>query len=87
MSDLLHRTYKLPQGCNCKTITVRETNGIDEQNAAIAADAKKTGTYVELIRISIAEVDGAPVQQPFVALESWTSKTRKAVMKFFEKQQ
>ncbi len=78
---LVHKTFKFPEGCNAKTITMRETSGIDEQSAAMEADARgeRTTIYQELVRISVVEVDGAKVTQPFVELNSWNSKTRHLV--------
>lgn len=78
MTTLVHKTFKFPAGCNAESITMRETSGIDEQAAAMEADARgeRTTIYQELVRLSIVEVDGKKVQQPFMELNGWNSKTR-----------
>lgn len=84
--DLLRQTYPLPARCSVNTVTIRETNGIDEKNAAIAADAKDGNVIEELIRIAIVEVDGEKVNPPAsVQFEAWTTRTRKAVIMFFNR--
>jgi hypothetical protein len=83
---LLHRRFRFPGNCNCKELVMRETNGIDEQQAAIASDAAgvRSSIFQELIKLSIVEVDGQPVSQPFVALDTWNSKTRALIIKAYE---
>lgn len=82
---LQKKTFDLPERCSIKQITIREVNGVDEMNASRAADAKKTGSMVELLRLSIIEVDGEAISPPGTApLDGWTSRTRKAVAKFFD---
>lgn len=83
---LLHRKFRLPERCNCSDVVIRETNGIDEQRAALMADSRgeRTNVYNELIRLSIVEVDGTPVTQPFTALEQWNSRTRAFIRAQYE---
>lgn len=83
---LVHKRYKLPERCNVAEVLMRETNGIDEQRAAMQADARgdRSSVYLELIRLSIVEVDGMPVAQPYNAMEEWTSRTRAFIRAFYE---
>lgn len=79
------KTYKLPSRCDISTITMRETNGADERAAAMAADAKKVSAGPELIKMSIVAVDGKKVEHPSaVPLDSWSTRTRRAVSAFFD---
>lgn len=86
MSQLVHRRHKFPERCNADEIVMRETTGIDEQLASLRAEASgdRSSIYQELVRISIVEVDGKKVQQPFTVLESWNSRTRGYVQKLYE---
>lgn len=81
MRKLAEKTFKFPKGSAVSTITMRETNGIDEQAAALQADARgeRSTIYAELVRLSVVAVDGKPVIQPFVELEQWTSVMRALV--------
>ncbi len=86
MSTLVHRRWNFPAHCDAKSIVMRETNGIDEQNAALQADVrgKRSSIYQELVRLSIVKVDDADVIQPFAQLEGWSSRTRALVNKAYE---
>jgi len=83
---LLHRKFKFPKHCSIDEIVMRETNGIDEQDAALAADGRgeRGSVMTELVRLSIVEVDGQKVQQPFLEMERFNSKTRALIMKAYE---
>jgi hypothetical protein len=85
LDGLLHWEFPLPEGCNCRTIVMRETDGLDEEEAAIFSDAHGGSLAKHLIRLSIVAVDGNRVQQPFTSLDKWTSKTRSLVMAAYEK--
>ncbi len=82
---LREKKFKFPPGCSVKEMTIRETNGHDEQKAAMFAEAKgdKSSTFQELIRVSITSVNGEKVQQPYAPLDEWNSKTRALVIKAF----
>lgn len=83
---LLHRRFKLPKGCSISSIVIRETNGIDEIEAAMSADnlGEKTSILSELVKLAIVEVDGEKVQQPFAELSHYNSKTRALIMRGYE---
>jgi hypothetical protein len=87
MADRIEVTFPLPKGCDIETITIRETTGKDEAQAALNSRAKgKHGVFVdEMIRLSIAKVDGKEVEQPFNDIEEWSSKTRAWVLKGYFK--
>lgn len=84
--SLVHKKFKLSPGCSCSELIMRETNGLDEQKAARLVDARGgvTGIAGELVRQSIVAVDGEKVEQPFMAFDSWNTKTRNLVMEFYE---
>jgi len=86
MSELITRTYRLPPRCNIESVTVRETNGIDEQEAALAAEAKGTTIYSELVLLSIIEIDGDTVPGKGAApMQQWNTRTRAAVRMIFDR--
>ena len=66
------------KGSQIKSLVVRETTGADEEVAAGWAKAKGgTATVVDgLVRISIVEVDGKAVEQPYGPYDKWNSRTR-----------
>jgi hypothetical protein len=79
---LLHRKFKFEEGHDIEEIVVRQTDGYDEKDAAKMVDARptETGIYSELVRLSIVSVDGELVDQPFMAIDRWSTKTRDLVM-------
>jgi len=85
-SPLIHRQFKLPSGCSCSSFVIRETTGVDEQQAAFRADARegRTTVYAELVRLSIVKVNGEKVSQPFMELENWNSKTRALLRRAYD---
>lgn len=91
MANRIETTFKMPKGCRnddgeqITSITVRETTGIEESAASLNHKAQgEKGAYLdELIKLSIAKVDGAPVGQPFKQYEGWNSKARAWTLKGF----
>ena len=77
---------KGPRRCSIKSITIKETGGTEEAAASAIAEAKgKSGSVaIETIRLSIVAVDDKPVSQPFGDLDSWNTRTRRLVAKFWE---
>ncbi len=71
-----------------QSFAIREVDGSDEERAAISAKAKggAATVYEELVRLSIVEVDGSPVNHdgmPLTAYDSWNSRTRVFVLNAF----
>jgi len=87
MLKLVHKKYVLPVGCNCKEVILRETNGVDEQQAARLADIRGDASSLaaELVRRSIVSVDGDLAVQPFTQFDEWNTKTRNVVLKCYER--
>lgn len=91
MAEKMERTFRAPKGVTeFKTITIREVDGNDEQQAAIWAeqhgDTSMAGQFRELVRASIVAVDGEPVGaggQAWPGYDRWLSKTRVAVSRFY----
>jgi len=86
MTDLIHRRFRFPDKCNLRSAVLRETNGIDEKQAALASDVGGPGTSIfqELIKLSIVEVDDEKAVQPLNAIEGWNSKTRALLVRAYE---
>jgi len=90
--ELQKRTFPAPGRVKeFKIITMREVTGEDEMVAAKAASIK-SGQYgsdwspmVELVKRSIVEVDGKPVNgaEPFDAYDKWRVNARNAVLSFY----
>lgn len=93
MAKRIEVTFKMPPGCRDENgeqigkITIRETTGVDESAASLSHKAKgEKGAYLdELIRLAVAKVDGADVEQPFASYEEWNSKARAWTLKGFLK--
>lgn len=87
MSELLRITFPMPKRCDGITsIEVRECNGIDEQQASLAAEGSPTTAYIEMVRLSITAINGKSVVPPGSApVEQWKSRTRKAALFFFDR--
>lgn len=93
MAKRIEVTFKMPPGCRnehgeqINKITIRETTGVDEGAASLTHKSKgEKGAYLdELIRLSVAKVDGEPVEQPFSTYEQWSSKARAWTLKGFLK--
>ncbi len=86
MGNLVHRRFRFPESCNIAELVMRETTGIDEKEAATAADAAQgqSSLYQELIKLSVVSVDGTKIIQPFNDMLEWNSKTRALCIKAFE---
>lgn len=83
------KQFRFPKGCSVESIVIRETNGDDEAQAIQRAKAKgEAGSVLdELVRSSIAVVDGVEIDSriPYLAYDSWNSKTRNLVLKAYTK--
>lgn len=86
MANLTHKRFTFPDKCDVRSVVMRETNGHDEQRAAMQADAQpgRSSVFQELVRLSIVSVDGQLVQQPFLDLDRWNSRTRALVIQAYE---
>lgn len=86
-THLEHRKFTLPKGYSVKSFVLRELDGKDEMDAARWADAK-TGSadnnlnamMDENLRVAIVQVNDVPVTQPYLAMDQWSSKTRKLLV-------
>jgi hypothetical protein len=76
---------KGPRRCSIRFITLKETGGAEEDMAKLSADAKgKHGSVtVETIRASIVAVDDKPVAQPYGAMDTWNSRTRRLISEYW----
>ena len=90
MSERFRKTFPAPKGVReFKTITIQEVNGEDEMRAAMAAEARKGKTgrdwspFIEMVRLSVVEIDGERPANGFEHFEKWSSKARNAVMTFY----
>lgn len=68
--------FQAPPGLPFQTISIRETDGRDEQVALETAKAAKTTYADELTKLSIAKVDGKAVSQPFDEYDRWPTRAR-----------
>lgn len=86
MSKLIHKKFSLPEGYNCKEFVMRETCGLDEQQAARIVESRGGASDIvqEMIRRSIVAVDGEKVAQPYFELDNWNTRTRQFVLKAYE---
>jgi hypothetical protein len=91
MVDFDISPYDRPQRpLSIKSFTIRETDGKDEDAAAIVARARGgTATVMEeLVKRAIMFVDGQPVNHtegvPFEAWDGWNSATRSFVTNAFQ---
>jgi hypothetical protein len=62
-----------------------ETTGLDEELAATQQKLRgqNSSVFEELVRLSIVEVDGQKVEQPFTDWDKWNSRTRAYVLAAF----
>jgi len=84
----MRRRFTLPARCDVASFVIREVNGHDEQHAALQVEARgeaRTSHYNELIRLSLVEVDGEAVTQPFLAMEEWNTRTRSLLLRGYDK--
>ena len=81
-----HRRYSLlkRKGAQIESITVRETNGRDEETAAEYAKAKGGSATIqeELARLSVVAFNDRPVKHELATetFDGWNSKTRGYVL-------
>jgi hypothetical protein len=85
-------TYPMPPGATIggmpvESITVRETNGLDEGLAEKWAEAKKPqgSTQIALLPISTCKVNGTPPPAGFADFDSWPTKHRNLVLAAFNR--
>lgn len=74
------------KGCSISSFIMRETTGKDEEVAATQRKLRGANgsVFEELVRLSLVEVDGQPVEQPFFAWDDWNSRTRAHVLEAFK---
>lgn len=72
--------------CSIESFVVRETTGVDEENAALAAKAKggQHTVFEELVRLSITHVNDIKAEPPLLEYDSWNSRTRAFVLQAFK---
>lgn len=86
-SKLVHRKFVVKPGkYNFSELVMRETCGMDEQQAARTAEKSNNAMAMatEMVRLSIVAVDGEQVVQPFFTFDTWSTKTRQFVLKAYE---
>lgn len=74
-------------GLDIREIVIRETDGVDERNAALNVKAKGetvTNVLIELINLSIVEVDGVRLPLPVSAMDGWNMATRNTIRELFD---
>jgi hypothetical protein len=81
---LLRKKFKLPDGHPIKCFVMREIDGEDELEAGRVAAARGTSVddmsqaaLMENIRVAIVSVDDKPVEQPFLQMDKYPSKTKR----------
>ena len=85
-AHLLSRTFTLPKGYSVESFTVREIDGHDEKEASKMLAALGTTDDFAIamleasLQISIVEVNGEVVQQPYYEIGKWSSKTRRLLL-------
>lgn len=78
---LLHRRFRFGENHDVTELVIRQTDGYDERDAAKMIDTNpETSMYAELVRLAIVEVNGDRVEQPFMDIDRWSTKTRSLVM-------
>ena len=78
--------FVLPKGCSIESVTLREIDGKDEEQAAGAAEARgmKPGQVTEeMVRCALVEVNDTAVVYPHPGLSKWNTKTRNLVIAAF----
>lgn len=80
---LIHRKFKLPKGCSVESFVIREIDGKDELESGRWVAAKGAGVddpgmamAEERMRVAIVAVNDQPVEQPYMAMNKWSTKTR-----------
>lgn len=75
---------------NIESFAIREVTGKDEDRAVLMARAKGGAATMmeELVRLSLVEVDGQPVNtdpgEPYAAFDEWNSRTRTFVLNAYK---
>ena len=83
-------SFRFPKGCyhtakdgtrvKLETAAIRETNGKDEETAAVRARAKggAASATEELVAASLTEINGDPVNAkgPYQGFDGWNSRAR-----------
>jgi hypothetical protein len=84
---LVRKKYTMPKGHCIESITMREIDGEDELEVGRFLAARGNATelasqvvLVENIRIAIDEVNGQPIEQPYMEMDKWPVKTRRLLM-------
>ena len=87
---LIHKKFDLPKGCTVESFVMREIDGADERDAGrwIAARGSSTddvrlAIMDEQLRISLVAVNGKAVEQPYMGMDKWSSKTRRFLIEAF----
>ncbi len=73
------------EGLCFRSIVIRETDGLDEENAAEFAKAKggRVSMQEELCKLAIVMVDDHEVARPFNDYDHWPTKSRDLVLRTF----
>ncbi len=87
----LVKKFTFKEGYDCKTLVIRELTGIDEMEAAVWADKHSTSAVgttarneqAEAMRLSIVEVDGKKVVQPYMQIDDWGFRTIRLLRECF----
>lgn len=75
------------KGCSINSFVMKETNGVDEEQAAQMKFAKggpTSSVFEELVRLSITHVNDKKVEQPLQEYEAWNSRTRAYILQAFK---
>lgn len=80
-----YKNCRTSSGKAIKSFAMREVNGQDEETAANFAKAKggSVTPAEEMVRLSITEVNGSPVKQPFLEFDTWNTRTRAFALQAF----
>lgn len=78
-------TYELPQRCAIGSITLRETNGVDEEQAAVEAESHGISVNHCMVEAAIVMIDGEPATPGATGYRRWPTKTRSVVATFNER--
>lgn len=75
-------TYPLPPKCAIQSVTLRETNGVDEAEADLSVESRRTRKDHEMVDLAIVAVNGEQVLPGVTGFREWPTKTRAVVSKF-----
>lgn len=89
-AHLIHKRFVLPPGCSVESFVVREIDGHDEREAGRWLVARGEGVedarlamMDENLRVSIYAVNDVPVEQPYLGMDLWSTKTRRFLIEAF----